>query len=262
LYAVSLRPIMPGMAEPPRFFCPALTDDRVDLSSEEAHHARTVLRLRAGDEVLVFDGQGTEALARLDQVSRERVSLTLGERVRVPYEHPIRLTLAVAMPRAQRQHVLFEKCSEIGVEAVWPVEYERSVVRPGSGTQAKGQRTALEAAKQARRAWVPSVEKSQSFAATLGRAGSFDRAAVLTPVPEAVPLVRLLASGRAGERLLVWIGPEGGLTAEELASARQAGAQMASLGPTILRIETAAIVTASLAAATGWGDLRGRTSES
>lgn len=252
---------MPGMAEPPRFFCDTLTDDHVDLPSEEAHHARTVLRLRAGDEVLVFDGRGTEARARLDRVSRDRVCLTLGERVHVPYEHPIRVTLAVAMPRAQRQHILFEKCSEIGVEAVWPVDFERSVVRPGSSVQAKGQRTALEAAKQARRAWVPCVEGYQSFAATLGRARSFDRAVVLTPVPEALPLVRILASGRVGERLLVWIGPEGGLTDEETASARQAGAQVASLGPTILRIETAAIVTAALVAATDPGEPCGRTSE-
>jgi len=252
---------MPGMAEPPRFFCPALTDDHVDLSSEEAHHARTVLRLGAGDEILVFDGQGTEARGRLDHVSRERVSLTLGERVRVPYEHRIRLTLAVAMPRAQRQHVLFEKCSEIGVEAVWPVDFERSVVRPGSGVQAKGQRTALEAAKQARRAWVPRVQGPQSFAATLGRGSSFERAVVLTPLPQAVPLVRLLAESRGGDRLLVWIGPEGGLTDAELASARQVGAQIASLGPTTLRIETAAIVTAALVAAMDSGDLREGTPE-
>jgi 16S rRNA (uracil1498-N3)-methyltransferase len=240
---------MPIMAQPPRFFCPILTDDHVDLSSEEAHHARTVLRLRVGDEAIVFDGQGTEARGRLNRVSRQQVSLTLHERVHVPYEFHTRLTLAVAMPRAPRQHILFEKCSEIGVDAVWPVEFERSVARPGHGIQTRGQRTALEAARQARRAWVPSVEAPQSFATALGRAESFDRVVVLTPLPEAAPLVRLLAANRAGQRLMVWIGPEGGLTEEELASARQAGAQIASLGPTILRIETAAIVTAALVAA-------------
>jgi 16S rRNA (uracil1498-N3)-methyltransferase len=234
----------------------------VDLPPEEAHHARTVLRLRVGDEAVVIDGQGTEARGRVDTVSRDGVSLILEGHVRVPYEHDLRLTLAVAMPRAPRQPFLFEKCGEIGVEAIWPVEFERSVVRPGPGVQAKGQRVVIEAAKQARRAWVPRVEEPRSFADAIHAGGSFDKAVVLAPSAAARPLARVLEGCRVGDRMLAWIGPEGGLTEEETASACGAGAVSACLGPTVLRIETAALVTAALVAGLGAGNARGPSLES
>jgi 16S rRNA (uracil1498-N3)-methyltransferase len=232
-----------------RFFCPDLAPDRaVDLPPEEARHARTVLRSKVGDAVVVFDGAGTEGTACVDRVDRNGVTVSVADTRSIPFHLAIRLTLAVALPRSQRQHVLIEKCTELGVFAVLPLISERSVVRPGGNTIEKMRRTAIEAAKQSGRAWVPRIHPPLAFADATRQAREHDLTVVLTPDSSAPRLDQVMADQGGIGTMMAWIGPEGGFTTAECAQAVDAGARVARLGPTVLRVETAAILVTGLAA--------------
>ena len=104
-----------------RLFCPDLTGSTVVLSPEESHHAATSLRLGVGDGVVLFDGAGSEASGLITRVNRKRVDVEVSDVKRVPFELTCRLTLGVAMGRTHRQAYLVEKCTELGVAAIWPI---------------------------------------------------------------------------------------------------------------------------------------------
>lgn len=233
----------------PRFYCPQLAVGSVTLPPEEAHHARTALRLRSGDAVTLFDGAGGQAEARLTTVSKQQICAEVGPIARLPFEHPVQLTLAVALPRAPRQPFLFEKCTELGVAAFWPVLCERSVVRPRAGSADRWMRIAIEAAKQSGRAWVPRIESPQPYKNAIVRAAEFDAALVLDLGDAAPPAPEVLARCAGCRTMVACIGPEGGLTADEVEAAVSAGAQTVRLGRTILRVETAAAAVASIVSA-------------
>ena len=260
----------------PRTFHPELTPGSLTLDAAESHHLRDVLRCRNGEQVALFDGQGHEAAARVASITRRAVCVDVQEVLSRQYELAVRLTLAVAMPRAARQAFLFEKCTELGVWAIWPTLYEHTVVRPKAPQVDKWRRTAIEACKQSGRAWLPHIQEPACFDATLPRAGDFDLAIVTDAdprwplLPDVVHDWRAAAtdlraahgsSGAVGatvepdslerrcglpETVLVWVGPEGGLTRGELDAARAAGAVGARLGPGVLRVETAAVAVAGV----------------
>ncbi len=205
-----------------------------------------------GDPVWLFDGEGAEAVGRVADIRRQAVTIDVGEVREPPVSNGVRLTLAVAMPRKQRQGFLFEKCTELGVWAIWPTVCARSVVKPAPDRLSRWRRTTVEAAKQCRRCRLPRVEAVMQFAETVERAGEFDACVVTDADPASRPLLEVLAACKAqfenagGWSLLVWIGPEGGLTAEEVESAVGLGANRAGLGDSVLRVETAAVAVAAL----------------
>ena len=235
-----------------RLYHPSLARGRIVLSPEESHHVGSVLRCAVGDQVWLFDGEGREALGHIADTHRGAVAVDVEQVHETPTTERIRLTLAVAMPRKQRQAFLFEKCTELGVWAIWPTICTRSVVKPAPDRAARWKRTTIEAAKQCARARLPRIADTQSFSATVARAGEFDALVVTSATPSSKPLSKVLAGYRsdavhsAPMSLIVWIGPEGGLTTEEEESAVAAGATKANLGDTVLRVETAAVAVAAL----------------
>ncbi len=237
----------------PRLFHGELGAGRVALSAEESRHAGSVLRCEVGDAVRLFDGEGREARATVFRVGRDGVTVDVEEAVTLSFGEAIKLTLAVAMPRKQRQAYLFEKCTELGVWEIWPTICERSVVKPKADQVGKWRRTSIEAAKQCGRCWIPRIEKPVSFDETILRAGAFDRLVVTTVDTSSRALTEVL-SERADERVrakpssaLVWIGPEGGLREAEVEAACAAGAVRAHLGENVLRVETAAATVVAVA---------------
>ncbi len=250
-----------------RLFCPNLDEGTVELPPEEARHAVGSLRLKGGAEVVLFDGAGGEADGVVARVGRHSVAVEVGAMTVRPFELAHRITLAVAMGRAQRQGYLIEKCTELGVAAIQPVIAERSVTKPGADAVGKWSRRAIEAAKQSGRAWVPVISVPCSFAESLTYASDFDASCVVHPcavsdVPRSderedsvrtgatsnLPFSALLAELPDSPSVLVWVGPEGGWSDEECRQAVDAGAIAASLGPTVLRTETAAIAVCAAAA--------------
>ncbi|MCX7886881.1 MAG: 16S rRNA (uracil(1498)-N(3))-methyltransferase, partial [Verrucomicrobiae bacterium] len=151
-----------------RFFLPDL--ETLRLSGEEAHHCRDVLRLRAGDEVEVFDGQGNAVRCRIEAMTKREVRLCAIERRHTP-ALPCRVTLAVAVLKRNFDLVV-QKATELGVAAVVPLVTERTIVR--GDRSARWRAVALEACKQSGNNWLPAVSAPEPLAGFLGVAGGFD----------------------------------------------------------------------------------------
>ena len=231
-----------------------IDDVRAVIRGEELHHLAHVLRLRAGDEVRIFDGRGRGFHARIDSIGRSEAIALIGAPEDPGVEPACRAVLLQGIPHGERMDWIVEKATEIGAAAIVPVLGARSVVRPRSGGWSKvdrWRRIALAAAKQSGRLVVPEVAEPISFADAL-RWGPGDPADLrlwtrLIFHPGAASCVPLDPSGAAagafpsaGAALLV--GPEGGWTDEEVASAAGAGWSPAGLGRRILRADTAAVV--------------------
>ncbi len=247
-----------------RLFFPDLALGRHALSKEESHHAVHVLRLRVGDEVSLFDGVGGVGRGAILSVGREQVRVEISDVVRHQRPENVALTLAVAPPRSHRQGYMIEKCTELGLDAFWPIICQRGVAKPSPSTVDKWSRRAVQALKQCRGTWLPKIQPPQDFLTTLARIKDFDLALIARPGPKSLPLVGILgarfdtgaparggSSLAAGDRshrpsLLVWIGPEGGWSEAELEAADAAGARPTHLGGNVLRTETAAIAVTAI----------------
>ena len=233
----------------PRVFCPNLQAGPNVLDEDEAHHVVRVLRLDDGDRVCLFDGLGHEAHGRIDSITRAHVTVVADAMAPRPFDLRFRLTLAVAMTKAHRQSYLVEKCTELGVAALWPLLCERSVVQPADAAVDKWSRRAVEACKQSGRAWVPAVESPQPVDRAIARRGEF--AISLTAVPGATRgLHDAFRPLDADTRILIFVGPEGGWTPAELSAFSVSSIEGVALSPTVLRTETAAVaICAAIASA-------------
>jgi 16S rRNA (uracil1498-N3)-methyltransferase len=226
---------------------------RVELPEHTAHHAREVLRLRKGAAVLVFDGKGTQYAATLEVVSRHRVSARLGLLVETRPESPLRLVLALSALRGDRMEVVIQKATELGVTEIRPVVTARTdaAARPalrGSRRQ-RWTRVVSGATEQCGRATVPHMERTTTLDSLLST--PFEGTKVfLLETGESPPLARL----ETPESLLVLVGPPGGFEPAEIRQLGDGGFAPVSLGPRILRSETAAIAAVAMVQ-TLWGDL-------
>ncbi len=140
----------------PRLFVPDLKTGLNIVGAEEAHHAVHALRLATGDAIVVFDGRGNEAGAQVTKASRGELLVEVEDVSGHGFDTPARLTLAVSMPKTHRQGYLIEKCTELGVTAIWPMMTKHTVAKPGQAAVEKWRRRAIEAAKQSGRRWLPS----------------------------------------------------------------------------------------------------------
>ena len=237
----------------PRLYVPELNPSsaRVVLPDGEAHHVSRVLRLRAGDDVRVFDGRGREWAARL--VPSERRSATtveLGAEVAPTPEPAVRVTLAAGILKGDHMDAIVRDATMMGAAEIVPLVTEHVTVPKkawqGSATLERWQRVAVASAKQCGRAVVPEITSPMDLALVLsGHAGQsivmFVEPAVGT---DARPVSGTPIAG-AGT-LLVAVGPEGGWSIGEVTQARTAGAVLAHLGPRTIRAD--AMATAALAA--------------
>jgi len=231
-----------------RLFCPDLARGEVALSPEESHHAAASRRVTVGQTVTLFDGAGCEAEATVTRVDRRGLFVAVSEVSRHPRDTGIALTLAVAMGKTHRQSYVVEKCTELGVAAIWPMLTERSVTKPSASVVEKWSRRAIEAAKQSHRRWVPTIEPPRSLAAIVADFSSFARVALADESPASIGFDVLLAQVGADTPILVLIGPEGGWSPSERTRMCGAGAVVVGLAPTILRTETAAVAACAAAA--------------
>ena len=221
----------------------AIDRARLTFDPEEARHIARVLRLRAGDLVLAVDGAGREYTVRLERVTPLEVVGTVLAAERRAAESRLQISLAQSVPKGDKMEAIVRAATELGVARLVPVISERTVVRLDPARwrdrARRWQRCAREAAKQCGRAVIPPVDPPRPLAEFLGDAvvgelrlcfwegEARGLGAVLDAVPANVTDVTVL------------IGPEGGLAAHEVESARQHGFSVVGLGPRILRTETA-----------------------
>ncbi|HEV7867594.1 MAG TPA: 16S rRNA (uracil(1498)-N(3))-methyltransferase [Chthoniobacteraceae bacterium] len=238
-----------------RFFIPphAWNPDRLALDAAETHHALDVLRMKAGDRATVFNGQGSEATVEFTEVARGHITL---RRIQVSKTAPLQceITLGQAIPKGKNMDLIIEKATELGAAAIAPLLSERTVVRfdesEALAKREKWQRVVLEAAKQCGQNWLPKVTPPVPLKEFFGKGDRYDLMLIASLQPGAVPIKKALAE--AGEKrprkVLVLVGPEGDFTPAEINLARNHGCQPVTLGPIILRTETAAIYCMSVLA--------------
>jgi 16S rRNA (uracil1498-N3)-methyltransferase len=226
-----------------RFFlsAPPLSG-RAILEGDEARHLARVLRCKVGDAVALFDGSGAAWPARVAVIARDRVTLDVDEPTHDAPRHAPRLTLAVALPKGDRQKWLIEKLTELGVARLVPLDTLRGVAEATPGALERLRRGVIEACKQCGRNTLLEIGEPRSIAALLRERTGGDR--VVVADPGGGPLhVDAFVADHGG--VIGLIGPEGGFAAEELAACDAAGVARIGLGPHILRIETAAIALAA-----------------
>lgn len=233
-----------------RFFRATLPPEgeTATLEGEEAHHLLNVIRVWLGEEVSLFDGAGREARARLVGARRREAELRILSCEEISREPALRLTLACALPRATRMDWLIEKCVELGVACLVPMIAQRNVVRPGpreAHQQGRWQRAVVEASKQCGRNRLMEITDALPFGAVFARADEGAARLIASTAPEAAPLGSLLNALPAMDGVFALIGPEGGFTPDEVALAAKARCRPVSLGPRILRVETAAVALAA-----------------
>lgn len=229
---------------PPLFLVDALpAAGPVVLDGPEGRHAATVRRLRPGEVVQLGDGRGGVARATVVGTGRDRVDLEIAERADVAAP-ALRVVLAQALVKGERGELAVETATEAGVDEVLPWKAARCVARWEDGPRgekalARWRSTVREAAKQARRPWVPPVGGPVTTAQLARRVAAAAGALVLHEAAADGLTADILP--RQGELLLV-VGPEGGITEDEVAALVGAGARPVRLGPEVLRASTAAAV--------------------
>ena len=223
--------------------------DRVRLSREQAHQVRHVLRLGPGDALVVLDDRGAEYDVTLTTVTpKEAAGRVTGTRDAAG-EPTVQLTLFQSLLIREKFEWVLQKATEVGVAQIVPVLTARSLVRTKQVEENKldrWHRIVVEAAEQSHRGRVPKIEPIIPFAEVFSRFVGFDRFLIAAPSQSATLRDVLRGIGRRDPSIALLIGPEGGFTDEEVATASEKGAVPVGLGPRILRTETAAVVASAL----------------
>lgn len=226
-----------------RFFVDSPVDsDRVTITGSEAHHVINVMRAAVGDQVTLFDGSGSEFQAQIQSLKKNAVDLLIVDQRSSNRELPSPLTVAVALPKGDRQKWLVEKLVELGTSTLIPLVTERSVAQPVTQALSRLQRTVIEASKQCGRNQLMKIEPPQTVTECIALATDSSRR-IFAHV-QADPVESSIDhhfSNLPELGVVLAVGPEGGWTEEEVEQFREAQWQPASMGSRVLRIETAAI---------------------
>ena len=240
----------------PRFFCvmPLAPGQRAALPDTVFHHAVRVRRLRNGDELVLFGGAGSEALARLVDVGRNRADVEIVAVAAVGRESPLAITLLQGISSGDRMDYTLQKAVELGVVAIVPVIAERAIARL-SGDRADKRlahwrQVVVSACEQCGRNVIPDVAPAIALADALTKCSSATATRYVLSVANGIRLRELPVPPGP---IVLMAGPEGGLTDDEEAAAVVAGFGRLTLGPRVLRTETAAIA-AMAAMQAMWGD--------
>jgi 16S rRNA (uracil1498-N3)-methyltransferase len=255
-----------------RFYLPpaACKDDTLLLTDREAHHGAQVLRLQSGDEVTVLDGAGTRLICAVKCVSRKIIELSVRSRQKVP-QAGFEVTLFQSIVKGKAMETIVEKATELGVSRVVPLITERVVsqldAERSDSKQAKWQLIAIESIKQCGSPWLPQIDAPQTLNEVLNEIRRFDMAFVASlrdgrHIRQWVQTLCPTGAGREQAQCptgrsstlnsqpstslrsgCVWIGPEGDFTNAELDAIEASGAKPITLGPLVLRADTAAIAS-------------------
>jgi 16S rRNA (uracil1498-N3)-methyltransferase len=224
-------------------------DSVLTLTGREAHHGLRVLRVRLGEKVGVLDGEGHRCLCEVETLSRDVIRLRVLERA---FVEPLayRITLVQAIPKGKVFDSIVQKATELGVFRIVPLLSERVVVEldedKSQGKVEHWHTVAVEAIKQCGSPWLPLVEAPISVGDLVARADRFDLSFVASLQADSRHPREWLKEFQGTQKrrpasLCVWVGPEGDFTPGEIDSAKSVGAQPITLGPLVLRSETAAI---------------------
>lgn len=226
-------------------------ENEIILTGSDVNHIRNVLRMRTGEELLISDGLGSTYHCVLKEINEAEVRAGICWKLGGSTELPSRITLFQGLPKSDKMELIIQKCVELGVFRIVPVETKRTVVK----LDAKKEQNRLKrwagisesAAKQSGRGLIPEISPVKSFREALSEAAQLD--VVLIPYERAENMShtrQVLENIRPGQSVGIFIGPEGGFEKEEAEQAVESGAQAVTLGRRILRTETAGMAVLSM----------------
>lgn len=233
-----------------RFYCEKITEPVAELTGSEAHHLASVLRLQKGQRVELFDGRGTVCVAAIKTIADKKIIFDVVSLQTITQRTTGRIVIAVGIAKGVRFDWLVEKCTELGIDRISPVLFERTVkFATGHQTIQRWQRLAVSAAKQSCRYLLPVIDGPAPLNNVLNTlSNDYPSADILfgQPGPETLPIIHFPFSGKD---LIAFIGSEGGITDRERSFLVKSGVKSVHLTNTVLRVETAALAFASILAA-------------
>ncbi len=243
-----------------RFFVSAeqLAADNITISDDLFRHMAIVLRLAQHDQVLLADGNGNEALGCITEITASRLCIMVSERCRPPVSRnsPV-ISLYQGMPKGEKMDLIVQKCTELGVAEIVPFFANRSIVRlEGKQLELKlkrWQRIAQESARQSEQTKLPTLAVAKDLSAAICMARQ-ELKLLVWEKAVGNSLKNSLAASSVPESVAILIGPEGGITETEAELAIKGGFQAVSLGPRILRTETAGLAMLAILQYQ-WGEL-------
>jgi 16S rRNA (uracil1498-N3)-methyltransferase len=250
------------MSRPPRFFiAPSqVSGSRISISDEDVRHIAAVLRMKTGDSLLLCDGHGVEYQVAIAEISKSEIKTDIINQSKREITAP-RITLGQGLPKSDKMDWIVQKATELGVSNIVPLVTERTIVkiRDEEKRISRWQKIAREAAMQSNRPDIPQVEQVRPFRDFIfsldpgsqslppGSSAPELRTLKLIPWEEAsAPIKDVLKQNAGAHHIIVLIGPEGGFSSNEASMALEKGFHAVSLGPNILRTETAAIAVLSM----------------
>jgi 16S rRNA (uracil1498-N3)-methyltransferase len=239
----------------PRIFVrqPCVPGEEIALDRADAHHIVTVLRMQALDPIILVDGKGAWDATLIVVAADEARVRVLGLAVESGGELPISIIVLQAVARGSRFDQVVEKVTELGAARIVPVRCDRAQADAGSGRVQRWRRIARSAAEQSRRQRVPEIEETADWRDAIARIGATMPVIVAWQHAPRESLTDAAGRCMGVSSIAIAVGPESGFSDDEIAFAREVGVTFVSLGPTILRTETAAAaLIAALAARCGW----------
>ena len=236
-----------------RFFVPEenLGLDVIRITGDDVNHAKNVLRLEPGEEVMISCGKGIDYHCKIQELHHDEILLSVFDEIPAMTELPVKIVLFQARPKKDKMELIVQKAVELGAAEVVPVATRRCVVKLDAKKEekkrARWQSIAESAAKQSGRGIIPEVSKVMSLKEAIAYAGELDR--VLIPYElsdNMAESVGALQEAANTDSIGVFIGPEGGFERTEVEQVMEAGGQPISLGKRILRTETAGLTTLSV----------------
>ena len=235
-----------------RLFYKGLLADNIEITGSDAHHLMHVMRAKAGQEVTVVDDAGCVARMEMTAFREDAVTLTLKERLAADTESPLKLVLAQCLLKADKMDYVVQKAVELGVTEIIPVKSHNCVVRydakKAAARQQRWQKIAEEAAKQCGRTALTSVTPIKDLSDLLkDNSRAEDTEIIFCYENEDENTVKSCLRAAQGKRLILLVGPEGGFTLDEAQEVQESGGRAVTLGPRILRAETAAVAAVTVA---------------
>ena len=227
-----------------RFFLDQpVNEGHATLVGDQAHHLARVMRAKAGDEVLLFDGQGNEYEATIDEVSKKNVTLRIESAALIPNPNLPEIIIACALPKGDRQKFLVEKLVELGANRLIPLESARSVAEANEKVFKRIGKQIIEASKQCRRNWLMEISPALSVDQLISEFNTFTGSRILADPYVSSDSDVLFRD----EPAVIAVGPEGGFTREESQLLTDNNWQTVCFSPNVLRIETAATAAVAIA---------------
>lgn len=242
-----------------RFFIDAPLEVEMSIQGQDARHISRVLRMQVGDSIVVVAPDGSAGIATITSIAVDTIVLALQETIIEDKEAPVNVYLVQGLPKSDKMDYIVQKAVELGVKGIYPMAAEHSVVQYDQAKKNKRlerwQKIAVEASKQCGRAVIPIVEPIASLATILTTLDAETVILMLYEGQTAQGLKQVLAEHHAKNYVLL-VGPEGGFSRQEVALCQSHGAHIVTLGPRILRTETAALAGVSIVMYE-YGDLGG-----